>query len=143
MTSTPPYSQAAAPPAAVRNRVIAGAIDLIGGAALVAGLGVLLSMVIPKTPVAWLVAAAAVVAPRELVLALTGWSPGGRLMGVRLVDAATGEAPVLGASALALALGAALLGVSVSVPALGAVLAVAPESSLRAVDSAKALSFIW
>ena len=93
MTSTPPYSQAAAPPAAVRNRVIAGAIDLIGGAALVAGLGVLLSMVIPKTPVAWLVAAAAVVAPRELVLALTGWSPGGRLMGVRLVSAATGGAP--------------------------------------------------
>ena len=93
MTSTPPYSQAAAPPAAVRNRVIAGAIDLIGGAALVAGLGVLLSMVIPKTPVAWLVAAAAVVAPRELVLALTGWSPGGRLMGVRLVSAATGGPP--------------------------------------------------
>ena len=93
MTSTPPYSQAAAPPAAVRNRVIAGAIDLIGGAALVAGLGVLLSMAIPKTPVAWLVAAAAVVAPRELVLALTGWSPGGRLMGVRLVSAATGGAP--------------------------------------------------
>ena len=50
-------------------------------------------MVIPKTPVAWLVVATAVVAPRELVLALTGWSPGGRLMGVRLVSAATGGAP--------------------------------------------------
>ncbi len=93
MTSMPPYSQAAAPPAAVRNRVIAGAIDLIGGVALVAGLGLLLGLVIPKAAIAWLGAAAAVAVPRELLLALTGWSPGGRLMGVRLVDAATGEAP--------------------------------------------------
>ena len=93
MTSMPPYSQAAAPPAAVRNRVIAGAIDLIGGVALVAGLGLLLGLMIPKAAIAWLGAAAAVAVPRELLLALTGWSPGGRLMGVRLVDAATGEAP--------------------------------------------------
>ena len=71
--------------------------------------------------------------------------------------AATGEASVLAAPALAPALGAALLGVSTFVPVLGAALlgvstfvpvlgaapAVAPESSLRAVDSAKALSFIW
>ena len=93
MTSTPPYNQAAVPPAAVRSRVVAGAIDLIGGGALVAGLGVLLSLVIPGSPIAWLAAAAVVAVPRELALALTGWSPGGRLMGVRLVDAATGGPP--------------------------------------------------
>ena len=59
--------------------------------------------------------------------------------------AATGEASVLAAPALAPALGAPL-GASAlalaSAPALGAALAAAPES-LRAVDSAKALSFIW
>ena len=93
MTSTPPYNQAAVPPAAVRSRVVAGAIDLIGGGALVAGLGVLLSLVIPGSPIAWLAAAAVVAVPRELALALTGWSPGGRFMGVRLVDAATGGPP--------------------------------------------------
>ena len=59
---------------------------------------------------------------------------------------------MLAVPALAPALGAALLGVSTFVPAPGAPVlgvsvsvpapAAAPES-LRAVDSAKALSFIW
>ena len=93
MTSTPSYNQATAQSAAVRDRVIAGLIDLVVGGALVAGLGLLLGLAIPQAFIAWPVAVAAVVVPRELVLALTGWSPGGRVMGVRLVDATTGGPP--------------------------------------------------
>ena len=93
MTSTPSYNQATAQPAAVRDRVIAGLIDLVVGGALVAGLGLLLGLAIPQAFIAWPVAVAAVLVPRELVLALTGWSPGGRVMGVRLVDAITGGPP--------------------------------------------------
>lgn len=93
MTSTPSYNQATAQSAAVRDRVIAGLIDLVVGGALVAGLGLLLGLAIPQAFIAWPVAVAAVLVPRELVLALTGWSPGGRVMGVRLVDATTGGPP--------------------------------------------------
>ena len=93
MTSTPSYNQATAQSAAVRDRVIAGLIDLVVGGALVAGLGLLLGLAIPQAFIAWPVAVAAVLVPRELVLALTGWSPGGRVMGVRLVDAITGGPP--------------------------------------------------
>ncbi len=93
MTSTPSYSRVTAPPAAVRYRVIAGTIDLVGCGALWVGLSLLLTLVIPKNFIAWAAAAVIIVVPRELVLAITGWSPGGRIMGVRLVDAATGGAP--------------------------------------------------
>ena len=93
MTSTPSYNQATAQSAAVRDRVIAGLIDLVVGGALVAGLGLLLGLAIPQAFIAWPVAVAAVLVPRELVLAITGWSPGGRIMGVQLVDATTGGAP--------------------------------------------------
>ena len=93
MTSTPSYSRVTAPPAAVRYRVIAGTIDLVGCGALWVGLSLLLTLVIPKNFIAWAAAAVIIVVPRELVLAITGWSPGGRVMGVRLVDATTGGAP--------------------------------------------------
>ena len=93
MTSTPSYSRVTAPPAAVRYRVIAGTIDLVGCGALWVGLSLLLTLVIPKNFIAWAAAAVIIVVPRELVLAITGWSPGGRIMGVRLVDATTGGAP--------------------------------------------------
>ena len=93
MTSTPSYSRVTAPPAAVRYRVIAGTIDLVGCGALWVGLSLLLTLVIPKNFIAWAAAAVIIVVPRELVLAITGWSPGGRIMGVQLVDATTGGAP--------------------------------------------------
>ena len=93
MTSTPSYSRVTAPPAAVRYRVIAGTIDLVGCGALWVGLSLLLTLVIPKNFIAWAAATVIIVVPRELVLAITGWSPGGRIMGVRLVDATTGGAP--------------------------------------------------
>ena len=83
MTSTPSYSRVTAPPAAVRYRVIAGTIDLVGCGALWVGLSLLLTLVIPKNFIAWAAAAVIIVVPRELVLAITGWSPGGRVMGVR------------------------------------------------------------
>ena len=47
MTSTPSYSRVTAPPAAVRYRVIAGTIDLVGCGALWVGLSLLLTLVIP------------------------------------------------------------------------------------------------
>jgi len=93
VTSTPSYSRVTAPPAAVRYRVIAGTIDLVGCGALWVGLSLLLTLVIPKNFIAWAAAAVIIVVPRELVLAITGWSPGGRIMGVQLVDATTGGAP--------------------------------------------------
>jgi len=93
VTSTPSYSRVTAPPAAVRYRVIAGTIDLVGCGALWVGLSLLLTLVIPKNFIAWAAAAVIIVVPRELVLAITGWSPGGRVMGVRLVDATTGGPP--------------------------------------------------
>lgn len=93
MTSTPSYHSGSAPPAPVSHRMVAGVIDLVGGGAIFAGLGLLLGMAFSRRLVAWAVAALIVVALRELVLAATGWSPGGRIMGVRLVDANTGGAP--------------------------------------------------
>lgn len=94
MTSTPSPREAVPPPAAVRDRIIAGVIDLVSGGVLWAGLVLLLTAVLSKDLLVWGAATVVIAAPRELVLARTGWSPGGRLMGVRLVDASTGGPPM-------------------------------------------------
>ncbi|MDO4243487.1 MAG: RDD family protein [Actinomyces sp.] len=101
MTSTAPLQPGSAvgralsaAPASITHRVLAGVIDLavyalLWGAlfavARVAGMGGVLGAA---------AAALVVLLPRELVLARTGWSLGGRLLKVRLIDADTGRAPM-------------------------------------------------
>lgn len=81
-------------PAPVGDRVIAGAIDLVTCGLVVAALGLLVGMFVDSTVLAWVIAVLVVAVPREIALAITGWSPGGRLRGVRLVDVETGGPPM-------------------------------------------------
>ena len=80
-------------PAPVGDRVIAGAIDLVACGLVVAALGLLIGLFMDSTVLAWAIAGLIVGVPREIALAVTGWSPGGRLRGVRLVDVETGGPP--------------------------------------------------
>lgn len=80
-------------PAPVGDRVIAGAIDLVACGLVVAALGLLIGLFMDSTVLAWAIAGLVVGVPREIALAVTGWSPGGRLRGVRLVDVETGGPP--------------------------------------------------
>ena len=80
-------------PAPVGDRVIAGAIDLVACGLVVAALGLLIGLFMDSTVLAWTIAGLIVGVPREIALAVTGWSPGGRLRGVRLVDVETGGPP--------------------------------------------------
>ena len=81
-------------PAPVGDRVIAGAIDLVACGLVVAALGLLIGLFMDSTVLAWAIAGLIVGVPREIALAVTGWSPGGRLRGVRLVDVETGGPPM-------------------------------------------------
>ncbi|WP_103062137.1 RDD family protein [Actinomyces qiguomingii] len=81
-------------PATVRARMIAAIIDLIGGVA--AGL-IIAVLFWAFGGAGWFLAvlsgAAIVLAVRELLLARTGWTLGGKIAGVRLLSARTGRAP--------------------------------------------------
>ena len=79
-----PLPRARLTPAPVGDRVIAGAIDLVTCGLVVAALGLLVGMFVDSTVLAWVIAVLVVAVPREIALAITGWSPGGRLRGVRL-----------------------------------------------------------
>lgn len=89
-----PLPRARLTPAPVGDRVIAGAIDLVTCGLVVAALGLLVGMFVDSTVLAWVIAVLVVAVPREIALAVTGWSPGGRLRGVRLVDVETGGPPM-------------------------------------------------
>lgn len=89
-----PLPRARLTPAPVGDRVIAGAIDLVTCGLVVAALGLLVGMFVDSTVLAWVIAVLVVAVPREIALAITGWSPGGRLRGVRLVDVETGGPPM-------------------------------------------------
>ncbi|WP_136193588.1 RDD family protein [Actinomyces procaprae] len=81
-------------PAPVRARVIAGLIDLAGGAVVCGMLGALLNRLSGLNWIGALALAILIVlAVREVVLGRTGWSPGGRLMGVQLISERTGLPP--------------------------------------------------
>ena len=88
-----PLPRARLTPAPVGDRVIAGAIDLVACGLVVAALGLLIGLFMDSTVLAWAIAGLIVGVPREIALAVTGWSPGGRLRGVRLVDVETGGPP--------------------------------------------------
>ena len=88
-----PLPRARLTPAPVGDRVIAGAIDLVTCGLVVAALGLFVGMFVDSTVLAWVIAVLVVAVPREIALAITGWSPGGRL---RRVVACCGGAPVLG-----------------------------------------------
>ncbi|VEG29629.1 RDD family protein [Actinomyces howellii] len=101
MTSTAPMlprsavgRALSAAPASVTSRVLAGLIDVavyalvwvaLVAAARAGGMG--------GTPTA-VALALVVLLPREIVLARSGWSVGGRLLKVRVIDADTGRAPM-------------------------------------------------
>ena len=89
-----PLPRARLTPAPVGDRVIAGAIDLVTCGLVVAAVGLLVGMFVDSTVLAWVIAVLVVAVPREIALAITGWSPGGRLRGVRLVDVETGGPPM-------------------------------------------------
>lgn len=89
-----PLPRARLTPAPVGDRVIAGAIDLVTCGLVVAALGLLIGMFVDSTVLTWAIAVLVVAVPREIALAVTGWSPGGRLRGVRLVDVETGGPPM-------------------------------------------------
>ncbi|MBE6481623.1 MAG: FHA domain-containing protein [Actinomyces ruminicola] len=92
-----PPAPVVAGPAPVRARVLAGLIDLAGGAVLSGMLASLLRLVGGASwMMSLLVAAVIVLAVREVVLGRTGWTPGGRLMGVQLVSDRTGLPPGTG-----------------------------------------------
>ena len=81
-------------PAPVGDRVIAGAIDLVVCGLAAAALGLLIGLFMDSAVLTWVIAVLVVAVPREIALAVTGWSPGGRLRGVRLVDVETGGPPL-------------------------------------------------
>ncbi|WP_180271983.1 RDD family protein [Actinomyces ruminis] len=84
-------------PASVRARVFAGLIDLVAGTLVGAVLAALLRLTWLRGWVAAaLLAAVIVLAVREVGVGRTGWSPGGRLMDVRVVDDRTGLPPGVG-----------------------------------------------
>lgn len=89
-----PLPRARLTPAPVGDRVIAGAIDLVACGLVVTALGLLIGLFVDSTVLAWVIAVLIVAVPREISLAVTGWSPGGRLRGVRLVDVETGGPPM-------------------------------------------------
>ncbi|WP_127842825.1 RDD family protein [Actinomyces wuliandei] len=77
-------------PAPARARLVAGAIDVAADLSAVVLLTALLHLAAGRSlPLSVIVALVIVVAARGLLLARTGWSLGGRVMGVRLVDART------------------------------------------------------
>ncbi|MDO4901102.1 RDD family protein [Actinomyces sp.] len=81
-------------PATARARVYAGLIDLAGGALACLVLAVAGSLLgVRDVSVSLAVALVIVVAVRELVLAATGWTLGGRVAGVRLLSTRTGQPP--------------------------------------------------
>ncbi|AYD90431.1 FHA domain-containing protein [Actinomyces lilanjuaniae] len=77
-------------PAPARARLAAGAIDVAVDLSAVVLLSVLLHLAAGRSlPLSSIVALVIVIAARGLLLARTGWSLGGRVMRVRLVDART------------------------------------------------------
>ena len=85
---------AARPPARVRSRVLAGLVEIVIASLLAAA--VVGAWYVTAQPGGLILPAGVIVAGivvRELVLAHTGWSLGGKMAGIRLVDAATGHAP--------------------------------------------------
>ncbi|QHO90424.1 hypothetical protein CWT12_02445 [Actinomyces sp. 432] len=79
-------------PAPVRARVLAGLIDLAAGTAVSGMIAALVRLVADVGWVAALLLAIVIVLTvREVVLGRTGWSPGGRALGVRLVSERTGR----------------------------------------------------
>ena len=89
-----PLPRARLTPAPVGDRVIAGAIDLVVCGLAAAALGLLIGLFMDSAVLTWVIAVLVVAVPREITLAVTGWSPGGRLRGVRLVDVETGGPPL-------------------------------------------------
>lgn len=84
-------------PASVRARIFAGLIDLVAGTLVGAVLAALLHLTwLHSWVAAALLAAVIVLAVREVGVGHTGWSPGGRLMDVRVVDDRTGLPPGVG-----------------------------------------------
>ena len=76
------------PPAPVRARVVAGVIDLVIGSLLVGGLTAVIWQVGGRPPLtSGLIAFGVIVGARWLAIAATGWSPGGRLLKVRMLSA--------------------------------------------------------
>ena len=76
------------PPAPVRARVVAGVIDLVIGSLLVGGLTAVIWRVGGRPVLtSGLIAFGLVVGARWLTIAATGWSLGGRLLGIRMLGA--------------------------------------------------------
>ncbi|WP_146750927.1 MULTISPECIES: RDD family protein [unclassified Actinomyces] len=95
-TLSPPHADAARP-APIRARVLAGLVDLAGGTLAGAVLTTLLHLIgLGSWVIAALLAAVIVLAVREVGLGRTGWSPGGRLMDVRVVNDRNGLPPGVG-----------------------------------------------
>ena len=76
------------PPAPVRARVVAGAIDLLAGSLLFGGLTALIWQVAGRPAMfSGLIAFGVVVGLRWLAIAATGWSLGGLLLRIRMLGA--------------------------------------------------------
>ena len=76
------------PPAPVRARVVAGAIDLLAGSLLFGGLTTLIWQVAGRPAMfSGLIAFGVVVGLRWLAIAATGWSLGGILLRIRVLGA--------------------------------------------------------
>ena len=85
---TPSSAHRRLPPAPVRARVVAGVIDLVIGSLLVGGLTAVIWRVGGRPVLtSGLIAFGLVVGARWLTIAATGWSLGGRLLGIRMLGA--------------------------------------------------------
>ena len=83
-----PHPPRRLPPAPVRARVVAGAIDLLAGSLLFGGLTTLIWQVAGRPAMfSGLIAFGVVVGLRWLAIAATGWSLGGLLLRIRMLGA--------------------------------------------------------
>ena len=83
-----PHPPRRLPPAPVRARVVAGAIDLLAGSLLFGGLTALIWQVAGRPAMfSGLIAFGVVVGLRWLAIAATGWSLGGLLLRIRMLGA--------------------------------------------------------
>lgn len=78
-------------------RALAGVIDLLLALVLSAGQAVVLHLLGMSWAFSIVIAAIIVTLARLTMVGLSGWSPGGRALGVRLVNARTGKPSMMGA----------------------------------------------
>lgn len=91
-----PGAPAVLRPASVRSRVLAAVLDTVLAAVLVGGTALGLMAVGRPVLVGTVGAGLGLGLLRQLVLALTGWTPGAGVARIRLVDARTGRPSALG-----------------------------------------------